>query len=104
MTSVKPWWWSDDQENYKGPFDSRDAAISDAYCYRAECFDDPEKAEGFYVLQAAQRANPEYEPELGYYSDGNFQFFLDGKAEHVTALTVTDMFHDTWVKSIKEPA
>ena len=74
------YWWADDEEGqYQGPFDSRELAISDAYCYRAKCFDDPSQDDGFFMLQSPGLL---VDTEIGPY--------------RVLAIDVTDEFHDVW--------
>lgn len=74
------YFWADDEEGpYQGPFDSRDLAISDAYCYRAKCFDDPSQEDGFFMMQTN-----------GLLIDAELAPW------RVLAIDVTDEFHDAW--------
>lgn len=74
------YYWADDEEGpYQGPFDSRDLAISDAYCYRAKCFDDPSQTDGFFMIQTK-----------GLLVDA------EESPAYVLSIDVTDEFHDAW--------
>lgn len=91
------YWWADDEEGpYKGPFDSRDLAIDDAYCYRAECFDDPSQKDGLYLLHGKNYPNPEYSEDYPRDDFDNPPEHISGKPEYVTALNITDEFHKAW--------
>ena len=96
------YWWSDDEEIIRSDaFETREQAYSDAYCSRAQCFDDPSQSDGFYLHHGQKVDNPDFDEEAykhyGFDED-NFQQLFKGKTERVDALTVTDLFHDQWVK------
>ena len=97
------YWWSDDEEIIRSDaFDTREDAYSDAYCSRATCFDDPSQQDGFWLHYGKMVANPDYDADYakhyGGFDDDNCPQIFEGKTERVEALTVTDYFHDQWVK------
>lgn len=92
-----PFWWADNEEGpYSGPFDSRDLAIDSAYCYRAECFDDPSQKDGFFLLNGEKYPNPEYSSDYPNDDFENSPHHITGKPEYILALDITDEFHKAW--------
>lgn len=89
------WYWGDNEEDFKGGFEFKDEAISDAYCYRATCFDDPVSSDGFYLLYGREYKNPDYDPDFPT-NDENNPKHLTGKPEYIEAIKITDIFHDHW--------
>jgi hypothetical protein len=97
------YWWSDYEEIIiSEAFETREQAYSDAYCYRAECFDDPAENDGFFLHYGKMVENPDYDAdyakEYGFCED-NSPLLFEGTTERIDAITVTDFFHDQWVKS-----
>jgi hypothetical protein len=82
------YFWADDEEGpYQGPFSSRELATSDAYTYRAKCFDDPSQDDGFFMMATH-----------GLLVDAE-----DGPWR-VLAIDVTDQFHDAWNTRASTPS
>ncbi len=102
------YYWSDDEEIIRSEaFDTREQAYSDAYCHRAQCFDDPSQNDGFFLHHGKMVANPDYDAyyakHYGVFDEDNAKFLFEGKTERVLAFTVTDLFHDTWQAAQKPP-
>lgn len=110
MTSDKTmpelkFWWSDDEEGpYQGPFDTKEEAYDEAYCYPAACFDDPSQNDGLYILYGKTYENPEHEAEYGHDDVDNPKSLITGKPAFVTATEITDMFHKEWKTITRAPA
>lgn len=96
------YWWSDDEEIIRSDaFDTREQAYSDAYCSRAQCFDVPGEHESFYLHHGRMVDNPDFDEDAHKhygFDESNFPQLFDGKTEKIDALTVTDFFHDQWIK------
>lgn len=97
-------WWSDDEEIIRSEaFETREQAYSDAYCSRAQCFDDTSQSDGFYLHHGKMVPNPDYDADYakhyGGFDEDNAPTLFEGKTERIEALKVTDMFHDQWVKA-----
>ena len=92
-----PFWWADNEEgNYHGPCETEDQAISEAYIYRAQCFDDPSQADGFWILQGEQYKNPEHSPDYPKDDFDNCPYHISGKPKYVLAMDITDKFYEAW--------
>lgn len=100
--TLAKYWWSDDEEIIRSEaFDTREQAFSDAYCSRAQCFDDPSHNDSFYLHHGHMVDNPDFDDDAHKhygFDESNFQYIFKGKTEKIDALTVTDFFHDQWVK------
>lgn len=96
----KYWWANDEEGPYKGPFETEDDCHSDAYCDRADCFDDPSRHTGVWILNGKPYDNPDYDPEEPRDGYDNCPFNITGTPKYVESLDITDKFHDAWAASI----
>lgn len=92
------YYWSNDAEVIRSDgFATKELAYSDAFSYRAECFDDPSQNDRFFLHHGHMVKNVDFDKDYAP-SEDNAQFLFEGTTTEVLAHVVLDYFHDQWLE------